>query len=241
MRVTIEDKKGMEVLTAAAQFFAAIGTLTLAVLTYTYVRSTRRMAETNRQMVEEMRESRLAQDKPHVVVEDEHSDNSAVDLVVRNMGNGAAYNIQFDFSNTIEGYDGRSVSNLGYFSEGLDFLAPGAEVRCFWGMSFNIIPKLKNEGLSDGIQIVADYESSHGQHFSTRRTINPVLFEYQANIRIYGIHDLAKSFMELSKKLQKAIHMGEINIATREERRRDDRRIEKAMREQQEQDKTDEN
>lgn len=219
----------MEVFTAAAQSLAALGTLALAALTYTYVRSTRRMVESNQQMVQEMRESRLAQDKPHVVVEDEHLANSAVDLVVRNMGNGAAYNIQFEFSAAIEGHEGRPVSDLGYFSEGLDFLAPGAEVRCFWGMTFNLIPKLKEQGLSEGIEIISDYDSSHGQHFSTRRTINPVLFEHQANIRFYGMHDLAKSFVELSRKLQKTIHMGEIHVATKEERHRDEQRLAKAM------------
>lgn len=226
----------MEAFTAAAQLLAAIGTLALAVLTYTYVRSTRRMAESNRQMVQEMRESRLAQDKPHVVVEDEHSANSAVDLVVRNMGNGAAYNIQFEFSAAIEGHEGRPISDLGYFSEGLDFLAPGAEVRCFWGMTFNLIPKLKEQGLSDGIEIISEYDSGHGQHFSTTRTINPVLFEHQANIRLYGMHDLSKSLIELSRKLQKAIHMGEIRVATKEERRRHEQRMAKAMQEESERD-----
>ena len=68
---------------AWAQAAAAIGTFILAGLAFAQVR--------------EMREARVAQERPHVIVDTDHSKPPNVYLVVRNIGKGAAKDISFEF------------------------------------------------------------------------------------------------------------------------------------------------
>src|SRR5215210_1459944 len=82
-------------LVSVAQILAAVATLILAGLTFAYVLFTRNM-------VKEMREARVAQERPEVIVDADYSDQSIVDVVVRNIGQGAAKEITFEFSAPLE-------------------------------------------------------------------------------------------------------------------------------------------
>lgn len=112
----------MNNLAAIAQIAAAIATVGLAVLTFFYVLSTRQIAkrneeaveemrqsrnaqdranremlEENRRMVEEMRVGREAQDRPLVVIDVDYSRIPMLSLVIRNIGKGAARKVKFVF------------------------------------------------------------------------------------------------------------------------------------------------
>jgi len=71
-------------------------------------------------------------------VDADYSDRNVIDVVVRNIGRGAAKDISFDFSaDMVHGFLRQNsefvpLNELAYFKEGLDFLAPGAELRCAW-------------------------------------------------------------------------------------------------------------
>jgi hypothetical protein len=99
---------------------AAAGTFILAGLAYSQVR--------------EMRAARIAQERPQVIVDVDHSKPPLVNVVLRNIGQGAAKDITFDFSAPMEIPEGANnprvvpVNEQGYFKRGLDFLAPGAEL-----------------------------------------------------------------------------------------------------------------
>ncbi len=132
-------------------------------------------------MVEEMREARIAQERPHVIVDTDHSEPSMVDVVLRNIGKGAAKDITFEFSANMEAPESIDnplwvpVNEQPYFSRGLDYLAPGAELRCFWGSMQTLPNLLRERGLQDGITITSKYKSLTGEQYETQWTVNPLL------------------------------------------------------------------
>lgn len=155
-----------------AQVAAAAGTLGLAGLAYAQVR--------------ELRLTRVSQERPIVVVDMDFSGSPQMYVVVRNFGRGAAQNIEFQFSHPlfsspIEFFEGptRRVilsEELSYFREGLAFLAPGSEVPCYWGNTQDLIPRLREEGLERGIDVVTRYRDLVGAPFETRTVLDLVAF-----------------------------------------------------------------
>lgn len=219
---------------AIAATVSAIGTVTLAWISKRNVDLARASVEQNRRMVEEMDQARLEQDMPHVVVEDEYGADNMVDLVVRNLGTGAARNIEFTFSEAIKNSRDGNVSDVGYLKNGMEFLAPGAVVRCFWDMSFNLMSVMQQRESGGGVEIVTSYDSTHGHQYSTISKIDPLRFEGQTTIRHYGMHELSKSVLEMSKNSNKVVSMGELHVATKDERRRQDERRLEALRAEEE-------
>lgn len=99
----------MEIALVIATVLTAFGTLAFAYAAFRLASRTGEMTEVNgesvrenREMVEEMREARIAQERPHVIVDTDHSEPSMVDVVLRNIGKGAAKDITFEFSANME-------------------------------------------------------------------------------------------------------------------------------------------
>lgn len=202
---------------AGAQIMAALGTLALAALAYT--------------QVNEMRESRLAQERPQVIVDADYSRRGIVDLVIRNIGNGAAKNIEFEFSSPLISRFSESKTNIRElslidevpaFTEGLDFLAPGAEIRIMWDGSIGFWQFLEQQGLHEGITITTHCESMSGDLVTTTWKINP--------LRLSRLVEPGKGVSELVKvaeKFQKDFHRaashsgGAIRVLTQTKEERD--------------------
>ncbi len=176
--------------TAVGTVVLAVATIILAVATVILARGTARQAEVsrqvvqenrelvraNREMVEEMRQTRIAQDRPHILVDIDFTYAPAFDIVIQNIGRGPAKNVKFDPLPDLLNSRGKNISDFAYFKDGLDFLAPGAEVRTFWDMSFKLIPSLDQRGNTKGFAITANYESVAGETCSSPWTLNPLLF-----------------------------------------------------------------
>ena len=152
---------------AAAQVGAAAGTFITAILILEQVR--------------EMREARLAQERPQVIVDIDNSNSPFVYVVLRNIGNGAAKNITFDFSAPIEIPESRQnpalapVTEQPYFKNGLPYLAPGAEISTLWGSLRTLGNFLREEGLEDGIRVTSYYQAITGEPGKMEWVLNPLL------------------------------------------------------------------
>lgn len=207
---------------AIAQVAAAIGTLALAILTFYYVRFTGKM-------VEELRETRIAQDRPQVVVDADYSDSSIVNIVVRNIGPGAAKDVSFEFSAPIQrarsAQEGsranQPVSELPYFKEGIDYLAPGAEISAFWDTYIALFPFLESHGPKEGFTVTSKYKSLNGDQYETEWKFNPLLLQNKPFVRRKGLEDLAKHLERLSRNFDRVIRSGELRVATKTERKRE--------------------
>lgn len=200
---------------SVAQIAAAVGTLVLAILTFAYVLFTR-------SMVKELRETRLSHDRPYVIVDADYEELPVINIVVRNIGNGPASNITFDFSADIEEPQGLNLSELAYFREGIEFLAPGNEIKAFWDMGHSLIPFLEERGLEKGIKVTSHYKSYTGESYDTSWVINPLILKGLPSIRRYSTSDMAKALKRLSDDFHRALRFGELRVATKSERQQAD-------------------
>jgi hypothetical protein len=70
------------------------------------------------------RKSRDDQDRPQIIVDADYTGRFTTNIVVRNIGNGMAKNITFDFSAPLECKNGMDVTEMPYFKHGINFMAP---------------------------------------------------------------------------------------------------------------------
>ena len=169
-------------LSAIAQIATAITTVVLALVAYQQAKASQRQAQATEETVNEMRESRRAQERPHIIVDTDHSEPTFVYLVIRNIGRGAAKNITFEFSAPIESPQSadpnslvRPLNEQPYFQEGFDYMAPGMEYKCFWASMSDLPDLLRERGLQKGITITSRYEALTGEPYETPWTVNPLL------------------------------------------------------------------
>ena len=169
-------------LVSIAQIASAVGTVGLTILFGFQLMVFRKQVAVNSDTLREMQESRLAQERPQVIVLAEYRQRRVIEVVVRNIGRGAAKDITFEFSAPLES----SISDqehpeviprneLPYFQEGLNFLAPGAEIGVIWDTHENLLPLLRERGLENGITATSRYESLTGDQYETSWVINPLL------------------------------------------------------------------
>lgn len=212
-----------------AQIVSAVGTLSLAALTFAYVLFTR-------EMVKEARETRTIQERPEVIVDADYSDQNFVDVVVRNIGKGAAKDITFDFSAPMESSssikensDSVPLNELPYFKEGMEFLAPGAEIRAFWDTYTGLLPLLREKELSEGIAIVSKYKSLAGEPYETKWIVNPLRVSGTPHIVRRGEHEIAKAVESISKDLHRVTSLRGLKVITKTEQREEHRRLQEQL------------
>ncbi len=159
-----------------AQLLSALGTLLLAGLTVANVLLTR-------STVQEMQAARISQERPQVIVDVDLDNQHMLDVVVKNIGAGAAKGITFEFSHPLVRAGGAAneppLSELDHFKKGIDFLAPGAQIRTAWGTYPSLVPVLKAKGLEEGITITSKYKSlnpADKTNYKTDWTINLLRF-----------------------------------------------------------------
>lgn len=204
----------------------ALGTLALAIWAAVQARASqetseanRAMVQANREMVKEMQEARISQERPHIIVDADYSRDPLIELVVRNIGKGPAKNIRFDFSASLDSLGNKDLRELPYFKHGMDFLAPGGEIRATWDVDHVLMPLLEQKGLDEGIRATTHYEAVSGEKYDTLWVINPLLLKGTPSVRTYNISDLAKAVIDISKDLHKAMRFGELRVATKTERK----------------------
>ena len=161
-------------LATIAQTVSAIGTVLLAALFGYQVTVFKKQVAVNRGTLDEMREGRTAHERPQVVVTAEYRHGTLVEVVISNIGRGDAKNVTFEFSNIVS-LTPAPASELPHFRDGLNYLAPGAEISTVWDYHANLVPLLREMGLQEGITVTSRYESLTGESYETLWTINPLL------------------------------------------------------------------
>ena len=165
-----------------AQVVSAVGTVGLTILFGFQLRVFYRQVLVNRDTLNEIREARVSHERPQVVVTAEYRHGNLVEVVIANIGRGDAKDIRFEFSAPMESSvsyrrDSEVVplSELPHFTEGLSFLAPGAEISTIWDRHANLVPLLREMELHEGITVTSRYASLTGERYETLWTINPLL------------------------------------------------------------------
>jgi hypothetical protein len=186
---------GMDVSTVAQISSAVINAVFVVVLGVGYYF----LFKSNREMLQEMRAQRTAMGRPQVIVDGDYDSLPDVNLVVRNVSEGAATDITFDFSAPIESSNGFVVSDLPYFKNGMDFLPPNGEVCCYWDHLDDLIPVLREKGLESGIKVTTRYRDLAGESYETTWTLNPSIYKESRFVKHKGMTDLVNAVEELAR------------------------------------------
>ena len=72
----------------------------------------------------EARKARDDEDRPQIIVDADYTGRFTTNIVVRNIGHGIAKNITFEFSAPLQSTSGYDITELPYFQNGINFMAP---------------------------------------------------------------------------------------------------------------------
>lgn len=224
-------------------FWTAIATGGTAIFTIILAIATAYLAYGTRQMVKEMKMSRLAQERPLVKVSIDHSRPYMLFVVVKNVGRTPALDINFGFSAPLinpsfshperdapqEGFREVVLSEeVSFFAEGLNFLAPNDQVSVLWGTTGDIVEALRARGLEEkGIVVMTSYKSVSGERFENEKwTLNPVIHDELIWLMLNTPEMLMDKAAKLSDKISKAIDSkGRLKVLTADENKREGKEL----------------
>lgn len=179
----------MDVVTIAQIVTSVTNTLFVIVLAAGYYYTWRVSQNT----LEEMRAQRTAMGRPLVIVQEDYDSLPELDLAIRNVSEGAARDIEFEFSAPIESSNGFLVSDLPYFKYGLDFLPPNGEITCYWDELDSLLPFLESKDLQNGIHVTTRYKDLSGASYQSQWRLNPFLYKDTRLVRRKGMGDLVNA------------------------------------------------
>jgi hypothetical protein len=143
--------------------------------------------------LQEMRSQRTAMGRPLVIVQEDYESLPELDVALRNVSEGAARDIEFEFSAPIESSNGFVVSDLPYFKYGLDFLPPQGEITCYWDELDSLLPYLESKNLENGIHVSVRYRDLSGALYHSQWRLNPFLYRDTRLVRRKGMGDLVNA------------------------------------------------
>jgi hypothetical protein len=149
------------------------------------------------------RKARDDTDRPQIIVDADYTGRFTTNIVVRNIGNGTAKNISFEFSAPLQSTSGHDITELPYFKNGINFMAPQTDLPAVWDSYQNVVQNLKDKGLTEGITITSHYEDRQGESYETSWTINPLLLEGSGYSDYKGYEDEVQALEDQARALEK--------------------------------------
>ena len=152
------------------------------------------------------RQARKARDdqfRPQIIVDADYTGRFTTNIVVRNIGGGAAKDITFEFSASLESTSGADITELPYFKHGINFMAPQTDLASVWDSYQNVVQNLKDKGLMEGITITSKYKGLNGEYYETEWTINPLLLEGSGYSDYKGYEDQVQALEDQARALEK--------------------------------------
>jgi len=149
--------------------------------------------------LEEMRSQRTAMGRPLVIVQEDYESLPELDVAIRNVSEGAARDIEFEFSVPIESSNGFVVSDLPYFKYGLDFLPPNGEITCYWDELDSLLPFLESKDLQNGIRVTVRYRDLSDALYQSQWRLNPFLYKDTRLVRRKGMGDLVNAVERMAR------------------------------------------
>jgi len=136
-------------------------------------------------------------------VDADYTGRFTTNIVVRNIGNGTAKNITFEFSAPLQSTSGYDITELPYFKHGINFMAPQTDLPAVWDSYQNVVKNLREKDLTEGITITSHYEDRNGESYQTEWTINPLLLEGSGYSDYKGYEDEVQALQDQALALEK--------------------------------------
>jgi hypothetical protein len=151
----------------------------------------------------EARRARNDEDRPQIIVDADYTGRFTTNIVVRNIGHGVARNITFAFSAPLQSTSGHDITDLPYFRDGINFMAPQTSLPAVWDSYQNVVKNLREKGLTGGVTITSYYEDRQGERYETEWTINPLLLEGSGYSDYKGYEDEVQALQDQARAMEK--------------------------------------
>ena len=115
--------------------------VTLVSITWQYAISAHEQAEASKTMAYEMKLTREMQTMPCIIAYFDNPRSILLDLVVKNIGYGAAKDVRLKIDPPLLDHKERDIAELSLFKRGVDFFPPGQEFRQIVGVSTSFFSK----------------------------------------------------------------------------------------------------
>lgn len=151
------------------------------------------------QTVREMRLAREVEERPYILIDFDFSNRPLIDLVVTNIGNGSARDVKFHFQPDMITSDGRNISELRLFKDGLQFFPPGKMISQFFDTS---IAYFRDEHSTTYEVAISYYNATRTKHYQDP-PISLDLSAYRgiSYLERKDMNDLVKEIKEVRKSL----------------------------------------
>ena len=164
----------------------AIATIIYAILTWRLVSETKKMRE--------------AQTEPKISITIQPREEwiNLIDIVIQNIGLGPAYSIKFEINNDFEYAEGKFLSDLGLFKNGLRYMAPNQKLQFF------LTSMVKNfkEKIEKPFEIKVTYKNATGKIYED---VYPIDFSQLIGLRQLGeppLYKIAKNIESIRKDIR---------------------------------------
>jgi hypothetical protein len=179
-------------ISANAQPLSAIATFILACLTLAYVLLTRGI-------VIEMKNARETQLRPYIIIDFEFYKTHICNMVIKNVGNGAAFDIKTIFKpDVIYRPPDIKLSDLPVFKQ-LKFFPAGKEIRFFFR---NMIDK-SDGNIQNQFEVKLTYKDSAGKEYNDTLSLDLTWHKKLMSVVVKDLDDLAKTVEEIAKSNNK--------------------------------------
>jgi hypothetical protein len=187
----------------------ALFVVVIAVGYFLMIRLYRQMVKVYDRMLGLMEAQSTAMGRPLVVVYEDPAKLPNVNLVVHNVGTGPAKRVEFEFSTTRRKAH-RKLQRLvalgvAHLKKGIDGLAPGAKITCYWDTLDNLLSKRRDQGYTDNTEVITRYSDLAGHSYETRWEIEPSIYEGIDNLHYKDMNDLVEAVERiLEERIDKA-------------------------------------
>jgi len=172
---------------AIAQILAAGATVALVLLTLAYVLLTRNM-------VKEMKTARETQLRPYIIIDFEFYKTNICNMVIKNVGNGAAFDVQMIFEpDVIYRQPDIKLSDLPVFKQ-LKFFPAGKEIRFFFRSMID-----KSDGnIQKQFDAKLTYKDSGGKVYDEILSLDLTWHSKLMFVEVKDITDLVKTVEKIA-------------------------------------------
>lgn len=179
----------------------AIATVVYAILTIILVKETIKL--------------RQVQTEPEIVVYLQISEAlpNIFDIVVRNIGGGTAYNLQWEFNRDaiLAKERGSRLNEQNFFTKGCDYFAPGQVYYSAFGRG----PELLKKPFPPPLLLQVSYKNRRRIKYHREYNLDPMQFYGRSTISGLGLREMAQSLKGIKKDLGHVVSgFSRLNINT---------------------------
>jgi hypothetical protein len=154
--------------------------------------------ELTKSTIDEMRESRKTQTRPHIIVDiDLVKNKPGLNLRIKNIGNGVAYDVKILWTPDLVSSDGLNYSKEGLYNN-INYMPPDKEIITL----FDSISYFENESLPRLYEVSVNYNDEEGKVYMENYIINLSIYTHVSYISRGEIKDIVRELRKIREQVE---------------------------------------